>query len=98
MRAVADLGAEGGAVSTEPGAHLGSAFTASHAINIFDGDARLRDFLGEIAVQLDRLQAWAIPVKAVALREDLWPTMTSVHGYPVIRLAASSPVTWGVVT
>lgn len=88
---------------SEPSTHPGSGFTASHPVNVFDGDAMFRDFMREIAVQLDRLQSWAIPVKAVALREDLWPEdlipgLNSAFGYPVVRLAAPSPVKWGVIT
>lgn len=88
---------------SEPSTHLGSVFAASHPINFFDGDAMFRVFMREIAVQLDRLQSWAIPVKAVALREDLWPEdlipgLNSAFGYPVVRLAASSPVQWGLIT
>jgi hypothetical protein len=88
---------------SEPSTHLGSGFTASHPISIFDGDAMFRDFMREIAVQLDRIQSWAMPVKAIALREDLWPEdlmpgLNSAFGYPVVRLAASSPVRWGVIT
>lgn len=91
---------------TEPSTHLGSVFAASHPINFFDGDAMFRDFMREIAVQLDRIQSWAMPVKAIALREDLWPLVPgsdspmglTVHGYPAIPLPAASPVMWGVIT
>lgn len=88
---------------SEPSTHVGSAFTASHPINFFDGDTMFRDFMTEIAVQLDRIQSRAIPVKAIALREDLWPEdlmpgLNSAFGYPVVRIAAASPVRWGVIT
>ena len=70
----------------------------SYPINFYDGEAMLRSFMVEIAVQLDRVQSQSMPVKAIALREDLWPGLTSLHGYPVVRVAASSPVQWGVIT
>jgi hypothetical protein len=62
----------------------------AHAVR--DG-AALREFLGDIAVRLDRIERQAIPVVAVGLRADLWPEvpdLATVHGHPVIRLAADS--------
>ena len=70
----------------------------SHPINIYDGDQMFRDMRGSIAVRLDRLEAQAIPVQAVALRDDILPGLINWYGYPIVRLAASSPLPWGVVT
>lgn len=82
LRQVHDLGAE----------------AVSHPLNLFDGDMMFREFQQHMAVNLDRLETLAIPVQAVAIREDLWPGMIDWHGYPVVRLTASSALPWGVVT
>jgi len=72
----------------------------SHPIEVFDSDSMIRECLAGIGVSLRRLEAAGQMPRAVALREDLWPTLehlTGVYGYPVVRLAASSPVMWGVL-
>lgn len=67
-----------------------------------DSDETWREFMVDIAVRLDRVERQAIPVVAVGLRADLWPDLrldlATIHGYPVVRLAADSPARWGVIT
>jgi hypothetical protein len=76
---------------------VGCVYTTEGVMGRMDGDSLFWDFLREIAVQVDRFQSWAMPIKAVAVREDLWPELTTVHGHPVVRLAESSEAMWGVL-
>ena len=65
-----------------------------------------RDFLArqatgipmELALALDRLGTRGIRVKAIALREDIWPALREYHGLPVVRLTSTSPVKFGVLS
>ncbi len=66
-------------------------------LNIYDGDLMFREFSKDIAVRLDRLEAAGMMPEAVAIRADLWPMISNWNGYPVVRLAASSPALWGVI-
>lgn len=77
---------------------LGSAYTASPPMVDPAGDPLFWQFLGEIAVQADRMLSWAVPIKAVVVREDLWPELATAYGHPVVRLAESSETMWGVLT
>ena len=60
-------------------------------------DPLFREFAGDIAVRLDRLEAQGMMPEAVCLREGLWPMITEWNGYPVVRLAARSEQLWGVL-
>lgn len=81
---------------------MGGVSLPSYPVNVYSGDLMREDFLRETAVTLDRLLSMALLVKAVTLREDLWPGIVrgnalTVHGFPVVPLPAASPVMWGVI-
>jgi hypothetical protein len=61
--------------------------------------AEMERMLGEVAVIVDRLEEQAIYPRAVAIRSGSLHGLEggTVHGLPVVRLHADSPVEWGVV-
>lgn len=60
-------------------------------------DPLFREFAGDIAVRLDRLEAMGMMPEAVCIRAGLWPPIAEWQGYPVVRLVPSSAVMWGVL-
>lgn len=62
-----------------------------------ESDPLFREFARDIAVRLDRLETQGMMPEAVCLRSDLWPLLGEMLGYPVVRMAASSPKMWGVL-
>lgn len=75
---------------------LGPAFTSAVPLDPL-ADPLLWELLGSIAVSSGRLEASGQMPVAVALREDLWPSITSLYGYPVVRLARTSETQWGML-
>jgi hypothetical protein len=70
----------------------------THTITVFDGNAMFQEFVRDIAVRLDRLEAAGQMPEAVCLRADLWPLIgNDWNGYPLIRIDPSSPRMWGVL-
>jgi hypothetical protein len=63
-----------------------------------EADPAWREFMGDIAVRVDRIERQAIQIAGIALREDLWPDVVEVLCYRVVRVPADSPVKWGVIT
>ena len=56
-----------------------------------------REAEADLANRLRRLEVNGQMPEAVALREDIMPGRTAFGPYPVVRLAMSSPVMWGVI-
>jgi hypothetical protein len=60
-------------------------------------DTLARDAEGDLANRLRRLEVNGQMPEAVALREDIMPGRTAFGPYPVVRLAMSSHLMWGVI-
>ena len=60
-------------------------------------DSLFREFAADVTNRLARLEAAGMMPEAVCVRAGLWPALAEWDGYPVIRLAGSSPREWGVL-
>lgn len=60
-------------------------------------DPLFREFAKDITVRIDRLETQGMMPEAICLRSGLWPELGEMLGYPVVRVSASSPKTWGVL-
>jgi hypothetical protein len=70
----------------------------SYQVTVSFPGALEREAGADLANRLRRLEVAGQMPEAVALREDIWPGRTAFGIYPVVRLAMSSPVMWGVIT
>jgi hypothetical protein len=60
-------------------------------------DALAHEAEADLANRLRRLEVTGQKPEAVALREDIMPGRTTFGPYPLVRLAMSSHLMWGVI-
>lgn len=69
----------------------------SYQVTVSFPGALEREAGADLSNRLRRLEVTGQMPEAVALREDIMPGLTAFGPYPVVRLAMSSHLMWGVI-